>query len=159
MSPMVRQPRSIVAMRVSPLPACLRSIPRDGLRPLSTRTQAPRAAGRRMTLMSARPVIAVTIGDPAGIGPEIVVRAVALEAVRASAEIVVIGDRGRLQEAARATGIPPHFGETTSLIDLGNVPAGMPWGQIQAAAGRAAGQYIERAVGEAQTGRVEALAT
>jgi len=78
-----------------------------------------------MTLMSARPVIAVTIGDPAGIGPEIVVRAVALEAVRASAEIVVIGDRGRLQEAARATGIPPHFGETTSLIDLGNVPAGM----------------------------------
>ena len=112
-----------------------------------------------MTLMSARPVIAVTIGDPAGIGPEIVVRAVALEAVRALAEIVVIGDRGRLQEAARATGIPPHFGETTSLIDLGNVPAGMPWGQIQAAAGRAAGQYIERAVGEAQTGRVDALAT
>ena len=109
--------------------------------------------------MPLRPVIAVTIGDPAGIGPEIVVRAVAEETVRAAASIVVIGDRARLEEAARITGISPRFGEASSLIDLANVPAEMPWGRIQAGAGRAAGQYIERAVAEALAGRVHAIAT
>src|SRR3989337_748719 len=109
--------------------------------------------------MPLRPVIAVTIGDPAGIGPEIVVRAAAEDAVRAAASLVVIGDRARLEEAARITGIAPRFGEAASLIDLANVPAGMPWGRIQAEAGRAAGQYVERAVEEALAGRVHAIAT
>ena len=109
--------------------------------------------------MPSPPIIAVTIGDPAGIGPEIVVRAVAEEAVLGSASIVVIGDRARLDEAARITGIAPRFGETSSLIDLANVTLGLPWGRIQAEAGRAAGQYIERAVAEALAGRVHAVAT
>ena len=109
--------------------------------------------------MPSPPIIAVTIGDPAGIGPEIVVRAVAEDAVLGSASIVVIGDRARLDEAARITGIAPRFGETSSLIDLANVPPELPWGRIQAEAGRAAGQYIERAVAEALAGRVHAVAT
>ena len=116
-------------------------------------------AGGRKIEMPSRPVIAVTIGDPAGIGPEIVVRAIAEEAVRTAASTVVIGDRVRLEEAARITGISPPFGKTAGLIDLANVPLGMPWGRIQAEAGRAAGQYIERAVAEALAGRVHAIAT
>jgi len=112
-----------------------------------------------MVEMRHRPVIAVTVGDPAGIGPEIVVRAVAQETVRASASLVVIGDRARIEEAARITGISPPFGEAASLVDLANVPAGMPWGRIRAEAGRAAGEYVERAVAEALAGRVDAIAT
>jgi 4-hydroxythreonine-4-phosphate dehydrogenase len=109
--------------------------------------------------MAVRPVIAVTMGDPAGIGPEIVVRAVAEPAVTASASLVVIGDRQRLEEAARITGAAPGFGERASLIDLANVPPELPWGRISPEAGRAAGQYLERAVGEAREGRADAIAT
>ncbi len=109
--------------------------------------------------MPPRPTIGITIGDPAGIGPEIVVRAIAEEGVRAAASLVVIGDAARLDEAARVTGVRVRFGEAVNLIDLGNVPPAMPWGRIQAEAGRAAGQYIERAVEEALAGRVQALAT
>lgn len=109
--------------------------------------------------MPRRPVIAVTMGDPAGIGPEIVVRAAAEPAVRAAASLAVIGDRRRLAEAARITGAAPPFGEEADLIDLGNVPAGMAWGRISPEAGRAAGQYLERAVADARAGRVDAIAT
>jgi len=105
------------------------------------------------------PVVAVTIGDPAGIGPEIVVRAAAERSVRAAASIVVIGDQARLAEAARACGIDPPIAGDVRLIDLANVPPGMPWGRIQPGAGRAAGQYIERAVDEARAGGVQAIAT
>ena len=40
-----------------------------------------------------RPVLAVTMGDPAGVGPEVVVRALAEDKVRQAARILVIGDR------------------------------------------------------------------
>jgi len=106
-----------------------------------------------------RPVIAVTMGDPAGIGPEIVVRAAAEPAVRAAASLTVIGDRGRLEEAARISGVPLRFGEAVSLVDLGNVPPGLAWGRISPEAGRAAGRYLERAVADARAGRVDAIAT
>ena len=109
--------------------------------------------------MVRQPVIAVTMGDPSGIGPEIVVRAVAQPAVAASASLVVIGDHARLEEAARITGAAPRFEERTHLIDLANVPPEMPWGRISPEAGRAAGQYLERAVEEARAGRVDAIAT
>ena len=109
--------------------------------------------------MSARPTVAVTIGDPAGIGPEIVVRALVEEPVRRAASVVVVGDRGILERAMEVTGVRLRFGEDAGLIDLGNVPAGLRWGAIQPEAGRAAGQYVERAVHEAQAGRVDAIAT
>lgn len=109
--------------------------------------------------MTDRPVVAVTIGDPAGIGPEIVVRALAEEPVRRAASVVVVGDRGILERAIEVTGVRPRFGEDAGLIDLANVPRGLRWGAVQPEAGRAAGQYVARAVQEAQTGHVDAIAT
>src|SRR3989304_1167013 len=44
--------------------------------------------------MAGRPVVGITIGDPAGIGPEIVVRAAADERVRTAAGVRLVGDRG-----------------------------------------------------------------
>jgi 4-hydroxythreonine-4-phosphate dehydrogenase len=78
-----------------------------------------------------RPKIALTGGDPAGIGPEIVAKAVADPGVRALCEPVVF--------AAAADGIRP--------------------GEVSAAAGRAAYDAIVRAVEAAQRGEVDGIAT
>ncbi|HEY3247012.1 MAG TPA: 4-hydroxythreonine-4-phosphate dehydrogenase PdxA [bacterium] len=107
------------------------------------------------------PTIGITIGDPAGIGPEIVVRAVADPAVQQAARSVVIGDAWVLGRAMDATGVRVAFTPDgpVSLIDLGNVDHRLQWGKLQATAGAAAGQFIERAVDEASSGRIDALAT
>ncbi len=107
------------------------------------------------------PVVGITIGDPAGIGPEIVVRAVADPVVAQSVRPVVIGDAWVLDRAMEAAGVRVTFAPDgpLSLIDLGNVDHRLQWGKIQATAGAAAGQFIERAVDEARAGRIDALAT
>ena len=48
-----------------------------------------------------KPLIAVPIGDPAGVGPEIVAKACALEKVNSAADVVAIGDRQVLENAIR----------------------------------------------------------
>src|SRR3989304_651401 len=92
-----------------------------------------------------RPTVGVTIGDPAGIGPEIVGRARAEDAARQSVDVVVIGDRWVLQRAMGATGVGVEFVAEGSprLIDLANVDHRLQWGKGQAAL----------------AGRVDALAT
>jgi 4-hydroxythreonine-4-phosphate dehydrogenase len=107
------------------------------------------------------PVIGITIGDPAGIGPEIVVRALADETIPASISPIVLGDRWVLERAMEATGIRIEFGSSGQprLIDLANVDHRLQWGKIQATAGAAAAQFIERAVQEALAGRLDAMAT
>ena len=52
------------------------------------------------------PVVAVTIGDPAGIGPEIVVRALADDPVRRAVQAVVVGDRWVVERAMEDTYSP-----------------------------------------------------
>ena len=51
-----------------------------------------------------RPLITVPIGDPAGIGPEIVVKALALPQVTDTARVIVTGDSNILRQAARICG-------------------------------------------------------
>jgi 4-hydroxythreonine-4-phosphate dehydrogenase len=52
-----------------------------------------------------KPVIALAMGDPAGISPELTAKVVALEDVRAAARIVVIGDRRLFDEGAKLAGV------------------------------------------------------
>ncbi len=59
-----------------------------------------------------RPVIGVTMGDPGGIGPEVVVRALADRTVRRSARFVVYGQGGPLLDAAERCGIEPFWWRT-----------------------------------------------
>lgn len=108
-----------------------------------------------------RPTIGITLGDPAGIGPEIVVRALVDETVRASADLVVVGDGWVLRRAMEVTGarVEFHQEESPRLIDLANVDHHLQWGKVQATAGAAAGQFIERGVQEVLAGRADALAT
>src|SRR5256886_8970034 len=107
------------------------------------------------------PVVAVTIGDPAGIGPEIVVRALADDPVRRAVQAVVVGDRWVVERAMEVTGTMLEFSPAgpVRLLDLANVDHRLQWGKIQATAGAAAGQFIERAAQETLAGRADALAT
>ncbi|MGV9851292.1 4-hydroxythreonine-4-phosphate dehydrogenase PdxA [Streptomyces sp. NPDC003442] len=117
------------------------------------------------------PLIAVTMGDGAGIGPEVVVAALLDDAVLTRCRPVVIGDAPRLREAARVLGLDceiaavdhPRDAEFTpgrvNVVDLGLLPADLPWGELSRLAGDAAYAYIRRAAELAVAGEVHAICT
>jgi 4-hydroxythreonine-4-phosphate dehydrogenase len=96
-------------------------------------------------------VIAITMGDGAGIGPEIIVAALA----ETDLETVVIGDGMRLEQAAEIMQVDPP----RNLIDLDLLPDDLPWGEISAEAGEAAYQYVKRAAEMALAHEVDAICT
>jgi 4-hydroxythreonine-4-phosphate dehydrogenase len=115
-----------------------------------------------------RPV-AVTMGDPSGIGPEIVLKTLADPAF--SVPTVVVGDAGILGREAHRLGLACEvraIGEvgaatagpgTANVFSESVLPEDLPVGRVDARAGRAAYRYIERAVALAQDGAVSAIAT
>jgi 4-hydroxythreonine-4-phosphate dehydrogenase len=117
-------------------------------------------------------VLGITMGDPAGVGPEIIARACAEPAVRALGRPVVIGAATVMGEAIGLVGAPLALHAVRSVaqcawapgtlecLDLGNVDAAtLPRGEVSAAAGRAAYEYIERAVALAGAGLIDAIIT
>ncbi len=119
-----------------------------------------------------RLLVAITIGDPAGIGPEIVLKSVEDQEVLAACRPLVIGDRGVLEQAAKLCSVHaeirlvtrPEEGAyrpgTIDLLDLGNVDRGsLRMGAIQGMCGRAAFEYIQKAVELASSRIVDAIAT
>lgn len=112
--------------------------------------------------------IGITMGDPAGIGPEIVAR---LFADGASAQAVVIGDAAIMRRAAKITGAEIGVNAIDRPADARFAPATMdvvcvtdladdlPCGRATAAAGLAAYRYVERAIGYALAGEISALVT
>jgi 4-hydroxythreonine-4-phosphate dehydrogenase len=117
------------------------------------------------------PLIAITLGDVAGIGPEVVVKALALPEVWDVCRPLVIGDARALTEARLGVPIPrlrvitqpedaTFDAGTLTLLDLGNLdPADAPLGQISTEAGRAAVEYVLKATELAMSGAVDAVAT
>jgi 4-phospho-D-threonate 3-dehydrogenase / 4-phospho-D-erythronate 3-dehydrogenase len=117
------------------------------------------------------PTIAITMGDAAGIGPEIVMKALGAPAVRALCNPLVIGDAARLRRAgelvastlevvslgdAREARYSP---DQVDCIDLELIPADLPFGKTSAIAGEAAYRYIERAVRIVEQGEAQAICT
>jgi 4-hydroxythreonine-4-phosphate dehydrogenase len=108
--------------------------------------------------MSALPRIAVTMGDPAGVGPELCVRALAEPTVVAVCEPIVYGDAAILHAAADRLGLP--FPERESVLDLAQLPlSDLTPGVISGATGQAAYAYFTRAIDDALTGVVDAITT
>jgi 4-hydroxythreonine-4-phosphate dehydrogenase len=117
------------------------------------------------------PFIAVTMGDGAGVGPEVVVGALVDPASTARCRPVVIGDAGRLRAAAEILGIDveiavvEHVADAVfapgriNVIDLGLLPADLPWGQLSPVAGHAAYEYIRVAAELAMAGEVQGICT
>ncbi|MFD5829131.1 4-hydroxythreonine-4-phosphate dehydrogenase PdxA [Lentzea sp. NPDC060358] len=124
-----------------------------------------------MNSASALPVVAVTMGDGAGIGPEVIVPAVLHPDTLAVCRPVVIGDARRLRQAAQIVGVDAdvvaisgpqeaEFGERrVNVVDLGLLPEDLPWGELSAVAGEGAYQYIRLAAELALSGAVHAICT
>jgi 4-hydroxythreonine-4-phosphate dehydrogenase len=105
-----------------------------------------------------RPVIAVTFGDPAGIGPEVVLKALADPEVSSLAEWKVVGDGAVLEWAERVTGagLPPN----AVLVDARQLaPEAWQPGRLSAECGRAALAYVREAVQMCLDGRAQAMVT
>jgi len=102
--------------------------------------------------------IAITQGDPAGIGPEIVVKAFR-DATDALRHCFVVGDLATVRRAADAItrpgvpgvpvaqiGSPGEAGDAPPrcipVLQLPGIPGPQPWGEISAAAGRAAADSV-----------------
>ncbi len=119
-----------------------------------------------------RPLIGVTLGDPAGVGPEITLKALSEPDIYDVARPLVLGDRMVLDRASEAIGRRvqikdvkrPSDGRyqlgTVDLLDVGSPDLeNLRWGQVQPEAGRAAFRYVERGVELALAGEIEAMAT
>ncbi len=118
------------------------------------------------------PVLGITMGDPAGVGPEIIAKALAQPAVASSCKPVVIGDRSVMTATlellhspleVHAVGSPAECRFAPGAIeclDLANVDAGrLLKASVSAEAGRAAYAYIETGVKLCQSGAIDGLVT
>ena len=119
-----------------------------------------------------KPRIAVPMGDAAGIGPEIVAKAIASPKVFEAAECIVIGEKSIMERAVKVTGESlwthlvqePEEGEfkkgVLNLIDMKNLNQKQAaFGQVNGACGKAAYEYIEKSILLACAGKVDAVAT
>ena len=117
------------------------------------------------------PTIAITMGDAAGIGPEIVMKALGSAQVRAMCNPLVIGDAARLRHAGKIVGSTlaveslghareaRYCADKVDCIDLRLIPADLPFGKTSAIAGEAAYRFIERAVRIVEQGDAQAICT
>lgn len=118
-----------------------------------------------------KPTIGITMGDAAGIGPEIIVKALKEEDVYRTCSPLVIGDAKMLERALNVTqtnlAIHPvqtaaeakfEYG-TIDVLDLDLLPADLPFGQVSAEAGNAAYQYLAKSIELAKAGDIQSICT
>lgn len=101
------------------------------------------------------PTTGVTLGDPAGIGPELVARA--LSAAPRPGRLKVYGDRAALERAARSLGARPAW-DRCELVEVTQL-AEHPLGVASAEGGRAQLAYLDAAIADARAGAIQALCT
>lgn len=118
-----------------------------------------------------RPRIGLTIGDPAGIGPEVSLKAAVAPEVLQCCLPVLIGDAQYLTHWARQFGLAgdlqiinqgenlPLTADGPLIYNLDNIPDSLVMGMEQVVAGRAAAAYIEAAAALCQRGQLEAITT
>lgn len=120
-----------------------------------------------------RPLLAITIGDPAGIGPEVVLKALSHSDVYARARPLVIGDRSVLERAAAWVDADRLVLDVVTEVDAGRYdagavtlldlhtapPGGYTIGEVSPEAGRAAVEFVFRACDLATEGMVDAVVT
>jgi len=119
-----------------------------------------------------KPIIAITMGDPAGIGAEITVRALGKEAFYKKSKPVVIGSYPVMEDALKMISsklklnvikniheIKGEFG-TIDLLDLNNITLDeFDYGKVNKKAGKASLEYIYRGIDLALEGLVDAVVT
>jgi 4-phospho-D-threonate 3-dehydrogenase / 4-phospho-D-erythronate 3-dehydrogenase len=116
-----------------------------------------------------RPVLGLTIGDPAGVGPEICIKALSRKEVGEICRPVLYGDERvllRAMEVVSASARLHRVGEAAefrdgaiNVVSLDNVPESWEYGKVQAACGRAAYEFIVRALEDAKAGKIAGVVT
>jgi len=118
-----------------------------------------------------KPRVGITIGDPSGIGPEIVLKAAADESVRESCSPVIIGDFAELRRQSNLLGLTADFRSITEseiaskhftepvVFDTNSMNTPAKWGEVSAASGRASISAIETCTKLCLTGKLDAMAT
>ncbi len=119
------------------------------------------------------PIIAITMGDAAGIGPEVIMKSLAHAELYEQCRPLVIGDAARLKNAGtivhsklQVRSLDPEEQDQATFqpgivdcLDLKLIPKDLPWGRISAIAGDAAFRYVELAAELAVSGKVQAICT
>ena len=104
-----------------------------------------------------KPNIVVTIGDPAGVGPEVTLKALADQEIRELADWRIVGDAGVLHSTARALGLGAI---NVPIIDLGLLNGHeVHVGELSADCGRAAVGYVKHAAELCLSGEADAMVT
>ncbi len=109
--------------------------------------------------------VALTMGDPAGVGPEICLKLLHRTDLFAGVNFVFFGDRALLERVSRVTELPfPEEGIASGRIELRQIDSltdagGLESGKVAAACGRASYDYLEAAIHAAQGGDVDAIVT
>ena len=121
-----------------------------------------------------RPIIAVTMGDPAGVGPEVCLHLLNNDAIAEKVVPLVFGDAAILSECARKTGLPepsevltpeqwsaaPRDVNAPSVLDLNAIDARQfKVGEVNAETGRAGYEYIMTAIKAALAGQIDGITT
>ncbi len=119
-----------------------------------------------------RPLVALTMGDVAGVGPEVIARAWGESPLRSLARPMVVGSRAWLERAIRHVGgglvvqsidhpaqADPHAHVIPCLDPTGDPLDDVRPGQVSGRAGRAAYDYLVAAIDLAMAGRVDAITT
>ncbi|GAB3769279.1 D-threonate 4-phosphate dehydrogenase [Ramlibacter monticola] len=118
-----------------------------------------------------QPLIGITMGDPCGVGPEIIAKAFARRDVQERVAAVVLGDPDRLRQAAGLTRSGVQVREVERCAEVRAAPGvvhclrvgesttALPFGQLRPAGGAAAYAYIAAAVRLAQAGELVSICT
>jgi 4-hydroxythreonine-4-phosphate dehydrogenase len=120
-----------------------------------------------------KPIIGLTMGDPAGVGPELCLRALGNPELAQAAQLLILGDAGVLRACAEKTALPGPPAVLTladwqrdptlngpAVLDLPFFDSeGFTPGVVSARTGAAAFHYVEASICEALAGRIQAVTT
>jgi 4-phospho-D-threonate 3-dehydrogenase / 4-phospho-D-erythronate 3-dehydrogenase len=120
--------------------------------------------------VTGRKRIGVTMGDPAGIGPEVMLKGLGTMAGRGDLDrftAIAYGTRSLIADAARSLGIPLDLVGVEAqatwpqlrFVETGQATAPIAIGAVSAEAGRLAFAAVERAIRDAVAGRIDAIVT
>jgi 4-hydroxythreonine-4-phosphate dehydrogenase len=119
-------------------------------------------------MSDSRPIVGITMGDPAGIGPEVIVKA--YRHLLQESRPIVVGDASTIAAAIDVCGIDLSVDrvdsvaaarfddDAISVLDLDNVD-GLTRGEVREAYGAASLEYVERAIELARAGAIDAITT
>ena len=122
--------------------------------------------------VSQKPLLAITMGDPAGIGPEVTAKALLDQQVYARCRPFVVGSAAAMEDALRIINAPVLTRVAHSLAEVAGEPgaidvldlenldySGITYGKVSAAAGKASVEWILKAGELASSGRIQAIST